>query len=131
VLIATAAVGLGNVVYKYGLRAATTPASIIAAQACLVSVLSTGFTFAIDRRIRPTRPALRFAPFSGILLGLGFVCMVEALARGDASTMVPIAQMGLAVTAIAGFLVLGEAITARKCAGLLAALAALACFAWG
>ncbi len=131
VLIATASVGIGNVVYKYGLRSGATPASLIAAQASVVVMLSSTFAFAVDRRIAPGRPALRHAPWSGVLLALGFICMVESLARGEASTMVPIAQMGLAVTAVLGFLLLGEQFTARKGAGLLAALGALGCFAYG
>jgi drug/metabolite transporter (DMT)-like permease len=45
--------------------------------------------------------------------------------------VVPIAQMGFVVTALLGFLFLREPFTARKGAGLLAALAALACLGWG
>ncbi len=131
VLVATVAVGIGNVVYKFGLHTGTTPASLIATQACVVVAMSSSFAWRVDKGIRPPRAALRYAPMSGVLLALGFICMVEALARGEASVMVPVAQMGLAVTAVAGFLLLGERFTARKGAGLLAALAALGCLAWG
>lgn len=131
VLIATVSVGVGNVIYKYGLHSGATPASLIAAQGCVVVALSSGFAFSVDRRIRPARPALRYAPGSGMLLAAGFICMVESLVRGEASVMVPVAQMGLAVTAVLGFLLLGERFTARKGAGLLAALGALGCFAYG
>lgn len=57
--------------------------------------------------------------------------MAESLASGDASVMVPIAQKGFTVTAVLGFVLLGEPFTARKGAGLAAALAALASFAYG
>ena len=57
--------------------------------------------------------------------------MVESLVRGDASVMVPIAQMGFGVTALLGFLFMRERFTARKGVGLAAALAALASFAYG
>jgi multidrug transporter EmrE-like cation transporter len=45
--------------------------------------------------------------------------------------VVPIAQMGFVVTALLGFLFLREPFTARKGAGLVAALAALASLAYG
>jgi uncharacterized membrane protein len=54
----------------------------------------------------------------------------ESLARGEASVVVPIAQMGFVVTALLGFLFLREPF-ARKGAGLVAALAALAGLASG
>ena len=43
--------------------------------------------------------------------------------------VVPIAQMGFVITALLGFLLLREPFTARKGAGLIAALAALASLA--
>lgn len=131
VLVATASVGIGNVVYKFGLHAGATPASLIAAQGCTVVVLSTLFALSEDRGIAPAAPALRFAPGSGVLFAVGFICMVESLVQGEASVMVPVAQMGLAVTAVLGFLLLGEPFSIRKAAGLGAAVGALGCFASG
>ena len=57
--------------------------------------------------------------------------MVESLARGDASVMVPIAQMGFVATSLFGFLFLREPFSLRKGAGIAAALAALASLASG
>jgi drug/metabolite transporter (DMT)-like permease len=131
VVVATAAVGIGNLIYKYGLRAGATPASLIVAQAIVVLALGTAFVAAVDRRIQPSRPVLRYAPAAAIVLAIAFALMVESLARGDASVMVPIAQMGFAITALLGFLVLREPFTLRKGIGLVAAFAALASFASG
>jgi len=131
VLLATASVGIGNVIYKFGLRAGATPGSLIVAQAFVVVTLSTGFAGLKDRRISPSIAALRYAPAAAIVLALAFAFMVESLARGDASVVVPIAQMGFGVTALLGFVFLHERFTARKCAGLVTALAALASFAYG
>ena len=131
VLVATAAVGVGNIVYKFGLRAGATPASLIVAQAAVVVTLSTAFAAAVDRRIRPSGPVLLYAPAAAIVLAAAFVLMVESLVRGEASVMLPIAQMGFGATALLGFVFLGEAFTARKGLGLLAALAALAGLAGG
>ena len=130
VLLATVAVGIGNVIYKYGLRAGATPASLIVAQAVVVVTLSTGFAAAVDRGIRPARATLRYAPWAAIVLAIAFALMVESLARGEASVVVPIAQMGFGVTALLGFVFLRERFTARKGVGLAAALAAMASLAY-
>jgi uncharacterized membrane protein len=129
VIIATAAVGAGNILYKYGLRAGASPASLIVAQAAVVVPLSTILAGGLDRGIRPSATALRFAPGAALVLALGFAAMVESLARGEASVVVPIAQMGFGATALLGFVFMGEPFTARKGMGLITALAALASLA--
>jgi drug/metabolite transporter (DMT)-like permease len=131
VLVATVSIGAGNFIYTFGLRAGATPASLIVAQAAVVVTLATVFAGAVDRCIRPSAAALRYAPRAALLLALAFAFMVESMARAEASVVVPIAQMGFVVTALLGFLFLREPFTARKGAGLAAALAALASLAHG
>ena len=131
VLLATAAVGVGNLVYKYGLHAGATPASLVVAQAVVVVSLSTILVRTIDGRIRAPAVALRYAVPAAIVLAVGFALLVESLARGDASRMVPISQMGLAVSAVLGVALFGEAFSVCKALGLAAALIALASFAHG
>jgi drug/metabolite transporter (DMT)-like permease len=130
VLIATAAVGVANFIYKIGIGAGATPASLLVAQAAVVVLLSTAMAARLDAGIRPAA-ALRHAPYAAIALALAFAFMVESLAGGEASVMVPIAQMGFVVTALVGFAFMGEAFSARRACGLLAAAAALACLAYG
>ena len=131
VLLATVAVGIGNVIYKYGLQAGATPASLIVAQAVVVVGTSTLFTAVLEHSIRPLPAAWCHAPLAGIVLSAAFILLVQALVRGEASVMVPIAQMGFVVTAMLGFVFLREPFTARKGAGLVAAVAALASLAGG
>lgn len=131
VLVATVSIGLANFIYKLGLNAGATPATLLVAQAAAVVTLSTALTAAIDRRIRPAAPTWRYAPMAAVALAFAFIFLVESLARGQASVLVPIAQMGFVVTAILGFAMLREPFTPRKGAGLAAALAALACLAYG
>lgn len=131
VLVATVAIGIANVLYKYGLRAGATPASMVVAQAVVVVTCSTAFVGVVDRRIRPSRAVLRYAPQAALALALGFCLMVESLARGDASVMVPVAQMGFVATSLIGFLFLHEPFSLRKGVGLIAALAALASLSGG
>ncbi len=130
VIVATVCVGAGNFAYALGLRAGATPASIIVAQAAVVVTLALAFTACVDRRIRPSPAALRYAPMAAIVLAFAFVCMAEAMARAQASVVVPIAQMGFVVTALLGFIVLREPFSARKGAGIVAALAALGSLAY-
>ena len=108
-----------------------TPASLIVAQAVVVVTPATAFAGTVDHRIRPSEAALRYAPRAAIVLAFAFAFMVESLARGEASVVVPIAQMGVVATALLGFLFLREPFTARKGAGLVIALAALASLAYG
>lgn len=131
IVVATLFVGIGNFVYTLGLRAGATPGSIIVTQAAFVVTMATVFAGVVDRGIRPARATLRYAPIAAVVLALGFAFMVEGMARGQASIVVPIAQMGFVATALLGFLFLGEPFTARKGAGIVAALAALASLAHG
>jgi uncharacterized membrane protein len=131
VIVATVAVGIGNFIYGLGLRGGATPVSLIITQAAVVVSLSTLFVWRLDGRIRPRGAVLRHAPRASVVLALAFAFMVEAIARGQASIAVPIAQMGFVVTATLGFAFLGERFTARKGAGIVAALAALASLAHG
>ena len=131
VLAATVAIGIANLLYKFGVRAGATAATLLVAQACMFVPLSTGFAAIADRAIRPPRSTWRYAGAAAILLACGFVLLVESLAFGQASVLVPIAQMGFVVTAALGFIFLREPWTPRKAAGLAIALAALACLAWG
>jgi transporter family protein len=124
-------VGIGNFIYKFGLQAGATPASLIVAQAAVVVSCGTTFVAYKDGGIRPSGAVVRYAPRAAIILAIAFCLLVEGLARGDASVVVPVAQMGFVVTALIGTLFLRERFTARKGAGLLAALAALGSLASG
>ncbi len=128
---ATAAVAVANLIYKFGLRAGSTPAMLLSAQACTASVIATTFAARIDGRVSPNRAALRHAPVAAVVLSTAFVLLLTGLKTGDASVLVPVAQMGFVVTALLGFAFMGEPFTARKGAGLLVALAALASLAYG
>jgi len=130
VLIATVAVGFAAFTYKLGLRQGAVPIALVVAQGAVALTLSTAFTAYLDRSIRPSRPALVHAPVSAVLLVVAFTLLAKALERGEVSVVVPIAQMGFVVTALLGFVFLREPFTARKGAGLVVALVALASLAW-
>jgi drug/metabolite transporter (DMT)-like permease len=131
VLVATLAVGIASFTYKLGLLGGAAPIALVVAQGAVAVTLSTLFAARVDRGIRPSRAAWHHAPLAAALLVVAFIFLAKGLETGEASIVVPIAQMGFVVTALLGFLFLRERFTARKGSGLLAALAALASLARG
>lgn len=129
VLLATFAVGIGNVLHKFGLRAGALPETLVAAQASVFVTVATLQTLVIDRKIAPPRIAFRYPVVCAYLFLVGFLSLVRGLAVGEASVLVPISQMGFVVTAMLGIVLLGEQLTSRKVAGLIAAVGSLAVFA--
>ena len=130
-LLATAAAALANFTYKLGLQAGSTPATLLSTQACVAGVIATSFAARLDGAVRPARAALRYAPVAAVVLATAFILMIQGLRVGEASVLVPVAQMGFVVTALAGFVFLGESFNLRKGAGLGIALAAMVCLAHG
>jgi len=96
-------------------------------QVAVVVPLSICVCVYLDGALRPVRATWVYAPIAAVLLGGAFTLMAEGLARGQASVVIPIAQMGFVLTALVGFTVLGEAFSFRKGVGLLTAIVALAC----
>lgn len=129
VLAATVAIGIANLLYKVGLRAGATPATLLVVQAATVIALGAGVVLRIDGRVGARAVELRYAAITGAVLAAAFVLMMESLARGQASILVPVVQMGFVVTALAGFMFLREPFTPRRGLGIGVALAALATLA--
>jgi drug/metabolite transporter (DMT)-like permease len=129
VLVATFAVGIASFTYKLGLLAGAVPIALVVAQGAVAVTLSTAFAAHLDGGVRPSRAALRHAPVAAVLLVCAFIFLAKGLQDGEASVVVPIAQMGFVVTALLGFVFLREPFTLRKGAGLVAALLALASLA--
>jgi transporter family protein len=128
-LVAMAAMGVANFLYKVGATTGGAPASFIAGQASTFLPLATGFAWMMDRGIRPPPGAWKYGGAAAAVFLLALIFMFESLARGEASVLVPITQMGFIVTAAFGLAFLREPLTLRKAAGLALALAALASLA--
>lgn len=127
--IATVANGIASLLYKVGLIAGATPGTLLVTQACMVNLLGTLNLWRIEGSLRVERVVWTHAATAAIVLTGAFVFLFEGLARGEASRLVPVAQMGFVVTAVVGFLFLREPFTARKGAGLAFALGAMAMLA--
>ncbi len=128
-ILATLSLGAGNAVHKAGLSMGGTPATQLAAHSVTYLVLSLIVAMRADRGLKIPASVWPVAASGATLGATAFVLMMTALTVGQASVIVPIAQMGLVVSATLGIVVLGERATGRKLAGLAAAVAALTALA--
>jgi drug/metabolite transporter (DMT)-like permease len=131
VLVATVAMGFVSLVYKFGVIAGGSPATVLAGQASVFMPLATLFALLRDRGFHPPPGALRQGATAALLLLFGLLMLLAGLARGEASVLVPVAQLSFVVTAALGFVFLREALSARKGFGLVFAVAALVCLTRG
>ena len=125
VLVATVAMGTVSLIYKLGAIAGGSPATVLTGQASVFLPLATLFALAHDRGFHPPPGAWRYGATTAVLLLFGLVMLLAGLARGEASVLVPVAQLSFVVTAGLGFVFLRETLTLRKGFGLAFAIAAL------
>lgn len=126
---ATLAFGASNFFHTIGLRHGAVPETLVVAQAAVFMPLATLVVLVKDGRLAPPAHAFRFSAPAAVLQLVATVTLVRAIALGQASVLVPIAQMGLLVAAVLGIVVLHERATPRKLSGLALAAAALATLA--
>jgi uncharacterized membrane protein len=127
--IATLTFGAANFFHTVGLRHGALPETLAVAQATCFMPLATAAGRFAGGTFKAPAAAYRYgAAAAAVLLG-GTISLLSGLARGQASIVAPVAQMGFVVAALLGILVLHERVTGRKAAGLAAALAALAVLA--
>ena len=129
VLLATVAVGIAFFLFKLALRQGATPATVLLCQVFALSSASTALSIYLDRSFSASPAALRYGIPFGVSQAIGFGALIEALAIGEASVLVPIAQLSFILTAVIGLTFLKEAATARKMIGLVAAVGAVALLA--
>jgi len=128
-VLATLALGTGNFLHKIGLGQGGVAATLLVAHSGMYLTLATLAAARSEGGLAIPRPVWPYALVGACMMMTAFVLMLQALARAEASVVVPIAQMGLVVSAPLGIAVLGESLTGRKVAGVGAAAAALALLA--
>jgi uncharacterized membrane protein len=129
VAVATLAFGTSNFFHTMGLRQGASPETLAVTQAALFMPLATFVVYVADRKLRPPPVTFKYsAPAAIVLLG-ATISLLRSVAEGQASVLVPIAQMGFVVAALLGIFILRERVTIRKMIGLVMALAALAALA--
>jgi uncharacterized membrane protein len=126
VAVATVAFGASNFFHTVGLRHGAVPETLAVAQAALFMPIATVVVYFADRRLSPPPVTFKYGTAAAIVLLAATILLLRAVAGGQASVLVPIAQMGFVIAALLGIFVLRERITVRKAVGLVSALAALA-----
>src|SRR5215467_5285819 len=129
VAFATLAFGTSNFFHALGLRHGALPETLAAAQAMLFTALATVVVYVADRKLRPPPVTFTYSALAAVVLLGATISLLRSVAHGEASVLVPIAQMGFIVAALLGIFVLGERVTGRKVIGLVLGLAALAALA--
>lgn len=125
VVVATVMTGAGAFCHKLGLVGGATPESLLSAQAIFFCSAVTVMAYVMMGTLRLPQGSLQhFGPAAVVLVG-AFLFMLYGLRVGEASVVVPIAQMGFVVAAVFGVAFFREAVTPRKLAGLAAAVTAL------
>ncbi len=126
---ATLTFGAVNFFHTVGLRHGAVPETLVVAQAASFMPLATATAYFADRKLHPHPGAYRYGAAAAAVLFGATLCLLHSLARGPASNLVPVSQMGFMIAALLGIFVLRESVTIRKAAGLSAAFAALAVLA--
>lgn len=125
VVFATLCFGLANFLHTVGLRRGVVPETMLVAQAVVFMPLTNVAVLLADRKLSAPRAAWGYGALMSVVLLGAFICLLHGVALGQASIVVPIAQMGFVVTALLGVVLLREQLTLRKALGLVAAVAAL------
>lgn len=127
--VATIAFGAATFFHTVGLRSGAGPEILMVAQAAIFMPLATFIVFQATRTLRVPGVTFRYSLPASIALLCATLFLLRGLTLGQASALVPIAQMGFIVAALLGIFILREAVTVRKAAGLAFALCALAALA--
>jgi len=85
----------------------------------------TDFKIYKDRGFYPIPVAWKYGASASIFFLIALILLLSGLTIGEASTLVPISQMGFIVTALMGYFLLKEPFTIRKYLGLACAFSAL------
>jgi uncharacterized membrane protein len=125
VVIATLMFGASNFFHTVGLRHGALPETLAVAQALVFMPLATAVVYVRDHRLRIAPVTIRYGAGAAVALFGATIFLLRGVADGQASVVVPIAQMGFIIAAVLGICLLGERVTIRKTIGLVSALAAL------
>lgn len=126
VLVATGSLGLAFFLFKLALLSGASAATVLLYQALTATSLAIVVSRIIDRRFLIAEPIRKFGIPIAAIQTVGFISLVEALSRGEATVVTPVSQLSFVVAAVLGVAFLKERLTARKCAGLSAAVGAVA-----
>ena len=129
VLLATFFMGLTSFIYKLGILAGGTPISVVCGQATTFFPCAYGFALARDKGFTVPLKYWYFGVAAAFTQLAAQILLLKGLINGEASVLIPIAQMGFVITAILGIVFLRERLTMSKVFGLSATVLAFVCLA--
>ncbi len=114
-----------GIAYKQGLSAGAGGIQLLVFNGIIRFVMGLVYAVLFEKKAAPKR-ALPYGVGSGVLISATILFMMLALERGQASVVLPVAQLSFLLTTIIGIIFLGEHLTARKTGGLVMALICIA-----
>ena len=129
VLLATCFMGITSFIYKLGILAGGTPISVVCGQATTFFPCAYGFVLMRDKGFSVPLKRWYFGAVAAFTQLTAQILLLKGLVDGQASVLIPIAQMGFVITAILGIVFLQERLTKSKVFGLAATVLALICLA--
>ncbi len=127
-LAAMGCMGLLNFIYKIAAHLGATGPAFIFSQFCAFTLIALFHALWWERGLRLDRAVWFHAPIAGVFTSAGFIFLILALQRGEASVAVPISQMSFVMTTLLAAMVYREAFTVRKSVGLAAAVLTILVF---
>ncbi len=127
-IVAMVSVGIVNAVYKLGVAAGVAPSMFLHSQSIFFTWIAFLYAYFAQGGPRFSRQGWTHSLASGMCLVVGFVSLLAALQRGEASVVVPISQLSFVVSVVLATVWMRERFTARKGLGLLLAAGTVAAF---
>jgi len=117
-IIATVCAGIPFYLFKLALNQGASPATVLVAQTLGGALIATVVSCWIDKGFKPSKVSVIHGVAFGAINTLGFGLLVEAMARGEASILVPIAQLSFLIAVLVGLVWYREKVSARKLMGI-------------
>ena len=96
------------------------PVSIALLRCIVASIIIGAYMMYSKTSVIASRPSV-YACVAGVFLGIGFILLFNALAKGPVSVIAPMIGLSVLLPAILGIVALHEPFTASKAAGLVLA----------
>ncbi len=125
IVLGSALRALFGVISKAGLNEGASPDVLILLSAACWIVSGLGYALIVERRFMVTPAKIRYALTSGMLVYVVAKTLVTALTLGEASIVVPIANMGFVVALLIAVALQMERLDSRKMAAMLFAVGAI------
>lgn len=122
-LLAFLGIGLSDFIRKRGVSLGGSPVGYLFVETLVfLAVIGVLMYFLEGGRVVIDSATLTYAPLSAVAISLGIAAMLYGLKVGEASVVIPIARLGLAIPVLLGIIILREALTPTKAAGLILAV---------